>query len=172
MDLDKIKFDEKLLVEDINHSLEVFKLAELNTEEEIREAVGIISDLSSKYRHLHVALKDLTDDYVTNYPEYGKISLKLQTYIKSSRNSLKTVRDAREQQDLAQQVRNGALDMDALKIKYVMLCDRIRSVNQSVDLFTLTNDSEIDKYVSSMEQFIERYFDLEEEFRLQVYCYF
>ena len=167
MDLDKIKFDEKLLVEDINHSLEVFKLAELNTEEEIREAVGIISDLSSKYRHLHVALKDLADDYVTSYPEYGKISLKLQTYIKSSRNSLKAVRDAREQQDLAQQVRNGALDMDALKIKYVMLCDRIRSVNQSVDLFTLTNDSEIDKYVSSMEQFIERYFDLEGEFRLQ-----
>ena len=42
MDLDKIKFDEKLLVEDINHNLEVLKLNELNTENEIHEAVGII----------------------------------------------------------------------------------------------------------------------------------
>ena len=52
MDLDKIKFDEKLLVEDINHNLEVLKLDELNTENEIHEAVGIITDLCSRFRHV------------------------------------------------------------------------------------------------------------------------
>ena len=166
MDLGKIKFDEKLLVEDINHSLEVFKLDELNTESDIREAVGIISDLSSNYRHLHVALKDTDNDYATNYPEYGTFSTKLQDYIKTSRTRLKTIREKFETEDLAQQVRNGALDMEALKIKYEMLSDRVSSENLSVDLFTVTVNSELDKYVSNMEQFIERYFDLEGEFRL------
>ena len=36
MDLGKIKFDKRLLV--FYHSLEVFKLVELNTESDIREA--------------------------------------------------------------------------------------------------------------------------------------
>ena len=166
MDLDKIKFDEKLLVEDINHNLEVLKLDELNTENEIHEAVGIITDLCSRFRHIHVGLRESDENHATNYPEYGTISTKLQTYDKASRLRLKTIREDEEKEGLVQQVRNGALDIESLKIRYEMLSDRVRSENGSVDLFTITVEFELNKYVSSMEQFIERYFDLEGEFRL------
>ena len=161
MDLDKIKFDEKLLVEDINHNLEVLKLDELNTENEIHEAVGVITDLCSRFRHVHVGLRELDENHATNYPEYGTISTKLQAYIKTSRFRLKTIREDEEKEGLIQQVRNGALDIESLKIRYEMLSDRVRSENHSVDLFTVTVEFELNKYVSSMEQFIERYFELE-----------
>ena len=70
MDFRKLKFDEKLLVEVINHSLEVFKLDELNTEDEVQEAIGAISLLSSKFRHRHVAQEELDPDYAAYYPDY------------------------------------------------------------------------------------------------------
>ena len=47
MDLDKLVFEEKLLVEDINHTLDIYKLDDFLSESEVQEAVGIINDLSS-----------------------------------------------------------------------------------------------------------------------------
>ena len=51
--------------------------------------------------------------------------------------------------------------MESLIIKYEMLSERVRSENLSVDLFTVTVEGEVSKYVSSMELFIERYFEQE-----------
>ena len=56
--------------------------------------------------------------------------------------------------------------MESLIIKYEMLSERVRSENLSVDLFTVTVEGEVSKYVSSMELFIERYFELAGEFKM------
>ena len=61
MDLDKLVFEEKLLVEDINHTLDIYKLDDLLSESEVQEAVGIINVLSSRFRHVHVAISDLDE---------------------------------------------------------------------------------------------------------------
>ena len=71
MDLDKLVFEEKLVVEDINHTLDIYKLDDLLSESEVQEAVGIINDLSSRYRHVHVAISDLDENYDTNYPNHA-----------------------------------------------------------------------------------------------------
>ena len=56
--------------------------------------------------------------------------------------------------------------MESLIIKYEMLSERVRSENLSVDLFTVTVEGEVSKYVSSMELFFERYFELAGEFKM------
>ena len=44
---------------------------DLDTEEDINEGLNIISDLSEKYRHVHMALKNkLSDAYNSRYPNY------------------------------------------------------------------------------------------------------
>ena len=45
--------------EDISESLLIFAAADLETEHEVSEGLEVISELSQKYRHVHVELKTL-----------------------------------------------------------------------------------------------------------------
>ena len=167
MDIDKIKFDEKLLVEDINHTLDVYKLDDLLTESEVQEAVGIVTDLSTQLRHIHVSLKDLDQNYATNYPNYGTLNTELKDFIRNSRTRLRTIRE--DVRDVGpgpfHQAPIGAPDVYSLRIKYDVLKSRVDSVNLSVDLLTLMSDYEVNKYISGMEKFIDRFFDLQVELK-------
>lgn len=58
-DMNKFKVEEEVIVEDINHTLSLYNLNDLGTESEVQEAVAIVSELSSKYRHLHVEMKKI-----------------------------------------------------------------------------------------------------------------
>ena len=70
-DLKKLKFEEQVIVEDINHTLSLYNLKDLGTESEVHEAVVMVSELSSKYRHLHVEIKLLDEEnYTAAFPNY------------------------------------------------------------------------------------------------------
>ena len=57
---------EQKIVKDIQYNVKLYDLAELYSEEEIKEAIVIISDLSRKYRHVHV---ELENELGVNYKE-------------------------------------------------------------------------------------------------------
>ena len=71
MDLNTVVIEECKIMEDINHSLSLYVLAELVTEEEVKEAYGELLRLSQNYRHVHVELKALlAGKYDDKYPMY------------------------------------------------------------------------------------------------------
>ena len=73
MDPKKAKLEELKIVEDIKLNCDLYKLEDLFSEEEISEAIDIISNLFTSYRHFHVELKQLLgDDYEVKYPTYWK----------------------------------------------------------------------------------------------------
>ena len=56
----------------MKHTLYLFSLDVVITEEEITEGLSAVSELSQQYRHIHVQLKhDLGEDYDKKYPEFG-----------------------------------------------------------------------------------------------------
>ena len=165
MDLDKLVFEEKLVVEDINHTLDIYKLDDLLSESEVQEAVGIINDLSSRFRHVHVAISDLDENYDTNYPNHAAFDKEINDFIRSARARVRELRRDVGKSEPAQHAQSGAPDIFTLQAKHSVLKARVDFENDSVDLLTLTSESDINKYVSSMEKFIERYFDLQVEIK-------
>ena len=98
MDQSQVVLEELKIVEDISHSLDLYKLDELLTEEETNEAVGILSGLSKDYRHVHVELKTtLGDDYVGKYPKYDVMSGKMNTYIKSAKSKIRVIKNENQE---------------------------------------------------------------------------
>ena len=82
--------EELKIVEDVSHSLNVYALDELITEDEINEALGIMSGLCQKYRHIHVELKSKVGDvYNERYPKYNVTVNKLIAFIKSAKNMIR-----------------------------------------------------------------------------------
>ena len=175
-DLNKLKLDEEVIVEDINHTLTLYALNDLTTESEVQEAVSMVSELSSKYRRLHVEMKNADkENYAGAFPNYQDVLNKLNDYIKSSRSR---VREVRKDGSIPKEVsssKNGSnpvdsgddakeysekSDVNPYKIRLDILTSRVEFENDSVDLFTATNESEITKYVLLMEQYVEKFFDL------------
>ena len=163
-DLNKLKLDEEVIVEDIDHTLSLYALKDLTTESEVQEAVSMVSELSSKYRRLHVEIKNADkENYAVAFPNYQDVLNKLNGYIKSSRSR---VREVRKDGSIPKEVsssKNGSnpvdsgddakensdenSDVNSFKIRLDVLTSRVEFENDSVDLFTATNESEITNYV-------------------------
>ena len=58
---------ENKIREDTNHTLRIYTLAELTSEEEILEGLGVVDDLCRKFRHSHVELKNSLTNYSDVY---------------------------------------------------------------------------------------------------------
>ena len=56
--------------EDISHTLKIYALDELETEEEILEGVEYVNDLCTKFRHKRCDLKNSIENYCEQYPGY------------------------------------------------------------------------------------------------------
>ena len=163
-DMNKFKVEEEVIVEDINHTLSLYNLNDLGTESEVQEAVAIVSELSSKYRHLHVEMKNLDkENYAVAFPDYQVVLGKMNEYIKGSRTKLREIKEEGSKPKEAGKIAEKNSDLDSFKARLDMLTSRVIFENDSVDLFTATNESEINKYVLLMEQYIEKFFELSTE---------
>ena len=96
--IDKMAWAEKSvlelqIVEDISESLLIFSVVDLDTEKEVSEGLEVVSDLSQKYRHVHVELRTLMGEeaYAEKYGDYAKRCETLREYVKSARLKLKNI---------------------------------------------------------------------------------
>ena len=150
----QIEIEELKIVEDISHNLALYKLEDLCTEEEIKEAVDVISELGQSYRHVHVELKSvLGETYEDKYKKYEDISSKLFLWTKSAKEKLRDKRNECQENKNSKTTKN-------LKIECELLDHKVRQLNMSVDIFILNDDNEIDKYVHKIESWINDYFEL------------
>ena len=161
MEIAQAKTEELKIVDDIIHNLKLYALDDLGSELEIKEGVGYISHLSEKYRHIHVELKLLAgNQYEKLYPAYEKVTKSLDDYVLHSRKKLRDL-NTRYLQDEKLNLENEKVDqMNALKVVFEVLKQKIAVTNDAVDLLTATKDQEIDRYISTMERFIDEVFDV------------
>ena len=67
-------------------------------EDEIKEGLDAISELSRNYRHVHVQLKhELGDNYDGKYPEYEKTSEQLMNYAKNAKKKLRSLKPSEKE---------------------------------------------------------------------------
>ena len=159
MDPSQDVLDELKVTEDIKHTLDIYDLDDLMTEEEIREASGIVSDLCQKYRHVHVNLKyKLGNGYEAQYPNYGNIVEQLKKFGRSAKIKLRE----KTQEVL---VCEKTKEKEALKIEAEFLDQKIDRLN-NVDIESVLGDNEIDNYIGRMEGLINESFDLSAKMKL------
>ena len=160
-DMGSKEIEELKLREDIDHTLKLYDLDQLDTVNEVNEGVELVTQLSQNYRHLLVEIK-VTDEqnYIKNEAKCKIRTDKLDNYIKNARKRLKEIRDLETKKGETSEDKLRENKMDSLIIEFSSLEKRVAMENELVDVFTATNKCEIDKYVSKMEQFVERAFDL------------
>ena len=140
--LDDIEILNELKIsEDIRHSLNIFVIDYLDTEEDINECLDIISDLSQKYRNAHVVLKNkLSDAYNSQYPNYNDTLGDLTNFIKNARKLLKSARQVKSKTQADQ-------DKDALKVEEDVLNLKIDQLQSTVDIRLGKNIPELENYI-------------------------
>ena len=78
MDSSQVVLEKLKIKENVSHSFSFYGLDGLFTEEEINEAIRIMSGVGQSIRHIHVELRTmLGDNYAAKYPKYGSTSEKL-----------------------------------------------------------------------------------------------
>ena len=168
----KSKIEESKIRADINHALIIYHLEDLNTEAEIIEGLEKVDDLSQKFRHSHVELKSLCDDYADLYNDYDTISENLIKFIKNAKKKLNMIRqDASalsEKRTIAAKEKAHeqavqAQDRERLemcKVEEELLHLKMSQYDDRIDIESCTNICSIEEYVVKMEKFLEEYFSL------------
>ena len=155
--------------EDLKHALEIYKISELESEEEIKEGLNIISDVAKAYRHVHVDLKsNLVDDYEAKYPKHEEYAAKSTAFIKEAHKKIKILkRRASEAQDEVLKEVKYNERISNLEIQKEVLDLKISNLEKTVDLESALSVSELDDFILKMEAFINEYFELSGKFK---YC--
>ena len=152
--MDTAEVNELKLCGDINYAFNIYVLDELLSEDEINESLRAIADLSQRFRHIHVDLRNkFGEDYGTKYPKYDEVLGQMTSFSKSLKVKLRVFKQG-EKESIQEK------DKDALKIEREFLDVKINHLSDTVDLTVANNLSEIDDYIFKMEGFINDYFDL------------
>ena len=161
------EIEELKILEDIEHTLKLYDLDQLDTVTEVTEGVDLVSKLSQNYRHLLVEIK-ITDEenYINNKAKCKIQTDRLDNYIKNARKKVREIRELEANKKEMSVDKEKSNKMESLKIEFSSLEKKVALENESVDVFTATNGAEIDKYVSKMEHFIEKSFDLSREMEI------
>ena len=153
---------ESLKIEgDINHSLSIYVLEDLYTEDEVDEGIRVISSLCQEYRHIHVELRTkLGETYKEQYPKYDEIVGGLIKFIKSAKSKLRNLRESAEKRVEEKTNLEQEKEINALKFEEELLALKICQVEDSVEISIVENVHEIDSYIGKIEGFIDEYFTL------------
>ena len=82
-EMDDIIYEELSLVEEIKYALDVHKIEDLDSEEDLDAGLLEIDELSKKFRKCHAKLHlEMKEKYQDTYPNKDKILENLLTYLK------------------------------------------------------------------------------------------
>ncbi len=152
--MEDLTFKELTIVDDIDHNLALYDINELSSEEEIKEAIKIISELFKDYRHVHLKLNQLLDKkYDENYPKFLTTHTKVNAYLKLLQSKLRNKKSDIESSNMELEKKNVIVEIDFLSKK-------VDNFNEAVDVNIIRNLDDIDKYVTKMEGFINEFFTL------------
>ena len=132
MELNRVVIEECKIMEDVVHSLDLYELMGLESEEEIREGINAIQSVSQRYRHIQVELKNLLGDeeHDVKYPLYKKNYDILLSYGKDAKMKIR---------DLKSEIQKNSQneEVDLLENDLKILISKVAEENLVVDPLTI-----------------------------------
>ena len=181
--LDSANMDESVLktleiealknTEDVNHYFGVYAPEVLESVEEVNEAIDVLTNVSQKYRHIHVELKSvLGKNYNNKYPEYEINLSKITKFTREVRGKLNHFKDAAEvarlQSETMSRLSGEQVKKQELKIEEDVLDLKVSRLDASMDVALATDPVELEQYCAKMETFVSEYLDLSGKLKM---CY-
>ena len=160
--------------EDISESLLIFAAADLETEHEVSEGLEVISELSQKYRHVHVELKTLMGEnaYAEKYGDYQTRCKTLREYIKNARTKIKTIKQTEQEKlnqaalsekKLADERTQGLRLAEEAKAKAsLQIQEQVfgEKIKREIANFELKDIASIEKSCDRLEKIVDDYYTL------------
>ena len=144
---DKEKVEELKCRGDIDYTLMMYKIEDLDSEEDANSGILEMEKLSKQYRHIHVVLQNkLGNEYVKEYPDYDEFSAKIVKFTKDVRKKVTQLIHAKN-------IDVATVDIDTLISKI----DQFRICSDVTDAELFAHISEIDSFISRCEDFIQEY---------------
>ena len=159
--------NELIIKEDLRHSLKIHDIEDLETEDDIKEGVNIISELVKNYRHVHVELKcKLAEGYPEKYPDYEDVLANATKYVKLALRKLKDVKEKLiENRDKIAMKEVELERNELLKVEKQTLDLKIDQLGKMADLSVALDINELDDFIGSMEAFMNTYLELSVKFK-------
>ena len=164
--LNELKIDEKKIRSDINHHLEIYTVDELDSVEEIEEAIGFISDDSQRFRYIHLELETLlAGQYEGEYPEYRNVNKELIDFTREARRKMKRLKEDNVYKD-AQRKKLDFIHFSREKVRAdaELLVVKHNHLNDLILIFPLPMDLVIE-YISKMEELLSKMYDTDRKAR-------
>ena len=164
--LAKLKVEELKVRADIDHLLEVNDLDDLDDVDEIVNAATDISEISQRFRHLHVDLGTLlVEDYATAYPDYKIVSQKLTNFSKEARKKIKRLKaDSAESEVKREQACAVTEAREKIGIEADLIATKFKNINDSAKIFPLSMEV-IDDFSVKMNELLKDGYDLDKRAR-------
>ena len=144
--------NELKLREDIKHALRVYPVDELETETEILEFLGVLNELSQKFRHFHIDLENKLglENYSKSYPDHEKVSERLYENITKGRKLLKFVRNASKEEEISKKdVVNNEQRLKMYLVEVDLLDKKVSQFQDSFNINDVKNVEMIDFLMST-----------------------
>ena len=154
------------LMDDINHSLNIYTIEELETADDINEGIDVMS--SQNYRHLHVELNNkLGNNYVEQFPNYNEHLTTLINYIKSAYRKLRTARqDVKKKEVETGREEEVEERKEELKVEEELLNLKVKQWGNLNNINLMRGIHEIEDYIIKIEVFIGDYLNLYGKFKM------
>ena len=144
--MDDIIYEELSLVEEIKYALDVHKIEDLDSEEDLDAGLLEIDELSKKFRKCHAKLHlEMKEKYQDTYPNKDKILENLLTYLKSAK---------RKRSELQKFTK-----VEKLKSNFRLLEKKIALLRKSYHLESLISLHEINDFIDKGGQLLDDYYE-------------
>ena len=148
MDLDEKKIAQSKIASDIGEFFELNVLNDLDSEDELRDAVDTASKLSKKYRDIHTELKALLfTEYAKEYPKSEDIQSSLTDFVKNVKKKIRDFKKSAEASRIADEVsrknEHRSEEKRKLRSEYDFVLSKIERKFDSYDWSTFQNEGEI-----------------------------
>ena len=176
MDSKSLKIKEKQIVDDIDEFFFLSSLEEMDTSDEVQNALDSIAQLSKEYRHLHIQLQEELgkEDYGTEYAEFDTLLGNIRKYQKDGKVKLKSIlksqNDSLATNDLLATTRiqldeekeKERLDNETRVRKSILVEEEVFQEKLKMEIidFELTSISSVERHYICFEHFLDDCFQL------------
>ena len=164
MDPKNLEISEKQLRGDINENLNLYALQDLDTPDDVLEGLNIITDISKKFRHLHVELEEALDgQYQAQYGEkFTKTMEKVRDYQSEAKAKAKRLRQEESERSMERvlaEKREQELQSarKTLKVEVEVYFSKIRD---EIDNFDRANFDDIKHSCQRFESLLDECYSL------------
>ena len=152
MDLESRKILELKVVADLKDILENDEIEEMDSDE-LEEKLGEMSELSKTYRHLHVEIKSIHENYDDAYPDCKEFSDKIRNFIRDIKKKLKE-KSATKSSDKSAELKSS------FQIEESIVSERVDRELKNFDVQSIDDTADLRDGCARFDSLLDDYYGL------------